>query len=114
MKDVRIKLGDQEYERIRSEAEKLQITVRQLLHNRATGRGGTQAALYSVQVLSEEMAQIRDGLNQIIRRETSADIRLYEDDLIRLEGIMSELEQTVTRYISGVLKEVHTCGNLAV
>lgn len=114
MKDVRIKFSDQEYETIRSEAEKFHLSVRQLIHDRATGRDRIQAALYTTQALSVEMAQIRDGLNQIIRQETSADIRLYEDDLIRLEGIMAELEQTVTRYISGVLKEVHTCGNLAI
>ena len=114
MKDVRLKLLDEEYEAIRSDAEQLQLSVRQLLHDRATGRDGMQAALFTAQVLSEEMARIRSTLNQIIRRETAADSRLYEDDLIRLEGIMAELEQTVTRYISGVLKEVHTCGNPAV
>ena len=114
MKDVRIKLLDKEYETINSEAEKLQITVRQLVHDRATGRDRIQAILHSAQVLSAEMTRIRDCLNQIIRRETEAKIRLYEDDVIWLEGIMAELEQLVAGYISDALREVRAHGHPAV
>ena len=114
MKDVRIKFSDQEYETIRSEAEKLQLSVRQLIHDRAMGRDGMQATLYTAQVLSEEMARIRGSLNQIIRRETEAEIRLYEDDVIRLEGIMAKLEQMVAGYIADALREVRTHGQPAV
>ena len=114
MKDIRLKLLDEEYDTIQSDAQHLQLSVRQLIHDRATGRDGIQATLYSAQVLSEDMARIRGALNQIIRRETEAKIRLYEDDVIRLEEIMAKLEQLVTRYIADTLKEVRTCGNPAV
>lgn len=114
MKDVRLKLLDEEYEAIRSDAEQLQLSVRQLIHDRATGRDSIQAALYSALVLSEEMARIRGALNQIIRRETEAEIRLYEDDVIQVERIMAELEQMVTRYIADTLREVQSHGQPAV
>ena len=114
MKDLRIKVLQEEYEAIQSDAQHLRISVRQLIHDRITGRDVAQASLYGAQALSEEMAQIRYAMNQIIRRETETELRLYEDDVIRLEGIMAELEQTVTRYISGVLKEVRACGQPAV
>ena len=114
MKDVRLKLLDDEYEAIRSDADRLQLSVRQLIHDRATGRDGMQAALYGAQVLSEEMGRIRGALNQIIRRETEAEIRLYEDDVIRLEGIMAKLEQMVTGYITDALREGRAHGQPAV
>ena len=114
MKDIRLKFGDEEYESIRSDADRLQLSVRQLIHDRATGRDGMQAALYGAQVLSEEMGRIRGALNQIIRRETEAEIRLYEDDVIRLEGIMAKLEQMVVRYIADALREVKAHGQPAV
>ena len=114
MKDIRLKLLDEEYDTIQSDAERLQLSVRQLLHDRATGRDGIQAALYTAQALSAEMGRIRGALNQIIRRETKAEIRLYEDEVIRLVGLMAELEQMVARYISGVIKGVHVHGQPAV
>ena len=46
MKDLRIKVLEEEYESIRSDAEQLQLSVRQLIHDRATGRDGIQATLY--------------------------------------------------------------------
>ena len=111
MKDIRLQFSDEEYRTIKNDADRLQISVRQLVHDRAAEHGCT---LCKALILSAETTRIRDVLNQIIRRETAADLRLYEDDMIRLERIMAELEQTVTRYVSGVLKEVRTCGNPAV
>ena len=112
MKDVKIKFLDEEYDAIKTVADDLQISVRQLIHDRATDRDCV--SLQGVQVLSKEMARIRDGLNQIIRRETEAEIRLYEDDVIRLEKIMAELERTVARYIADTLREMRAHGQSAV
>ena len=60
--------------------------------------------LTAAQMLSMEMSQVRELLNQIIRRESSAEIRLYEDDVIRLELTMARLEEITADFISQALK----------
>ena len=61
--------------------------------------------LCSTRLLCEEVAKYRKVLNQIILRETEVDIRLYEDDIIRMEMSLSGLEHIVTEFVKAKLKE---------
>ena len=114
MKDVRPKFTDDEYDHLINEANQLQISVQKLVHDRAISANPSNSPLYGALILSDGMASIRADLNRIIRRETEAEIRLYEDDVIRLEGLMTELEQMVVRYIADALREVRAHGQPAV
>ena len=105
MKDVRLRFADEEYGALKSDADRLQISVRQLVHDRAINRNTADSPLHGAKVLSAEISRIRSCMNQIIRREQNAEIRLYEDDVIQLERRITELEQVVSRYIVGILKK---------
>ena len=105
MKDVRPQFLDEEYFSLKSDADKLNISVRQLVHDRAINRNATDSPLHGAHVLSGEISRIRSSMNQIIRREQNAEIRLYEDDVIQLERRMTELEEVVSRYIASTIKK---------
>ena len=106
MKDVRPVFTPEEYLRLCSEADRLNISIKQLVHDRAIGANPADSPLTAAQILSTEISKNREVLNQIIKRETTADIRLYEDDVIRMEIAMAELEGLVTAFISEVLGKV--------
>ena len=111
MKEVTLKFRHDEYALLQADANKLQISVRQLIRNRALEAG---CALCKAMAMSAELSLIREQINRLIRQETDQAPRLYEDDLIRLEMTMTELEQTVTRYISDLLTEVRAYGQPAI
>lgn len=106
MKEIRTEFTVEEYDRLQAEANRLHIPLKQLIHDRAVGTDPSRDPLAATQVLAEEISKNRDVLNQIIQRETTAEIRLYEDDVIRLELAMTELESIVASFIGKVLKEV--------
>lgn len=104
MKDIRPEFTPEEYDRLRAEAGRLGVPLKKLVHDRAVQAGAGVKPLTAAQILSMEMSQVRDLLNQIIRRESSVEIRLYEDDVIRLELTMARLEEITADFISQVLK----------
>lgn len=106
MKDVRPEFTPEEFHRLRFEADRLNISLKQLVHDRAVMVSPADNPLSAAQILAKEIAQNREVLNQIIKRETTAETRLYEDDLIRLEIAMTELEGIVTAFVSEVLRKV--------
>ena len=115
MKDVRPKFTDDEYNQLKNEAKQLRISVQKLVHDRAFNVDPTDTPLYGAQILSDGMTSIRANLNRIIRQETSAGIRLYEDDIIQLEMSMADLEQIVSKYLAQVSRmEVKRHGQSAV
>ena len=57
------------------------------------------------------MAQARECMNQIIRRETDAELRLYENDVIWMEKVMTELENNVCVLIKEILRQVKKNGH---
>ena len=104
MKDIRPEFTPEEYERLKEEADRLGVPLKKLVHDRAVQADAGVKPLNAVQILSMEMSQVRDVLNQIIRRESTVEIRLYEDDVIRLELTMARLEEITADFISQVLK----------
>lgn len=105
MKDVRPEFTPDEYERLEIDARRLCVSVKQLVHDRAVGISENNP-LNIAKTLSDEISKYRETLNEIIRRETSADVRLYEDDVIRMELSMSNLEAMVAAFISETLQKV--------
>lgn len=77
MKEVRIIFSGNEYESLKNAADMRGITVKQLAHDRAIGVVPEDAPLSAAKILADEIAAYREVLNQIIKRETTADIRLY-------------------------------------
>ena len=115
MKEIRPRFSDVEYDQLKSEANQCRISVQQLVHDRAVNVDPADSSLHGAQILSDGMASIRADLNQIIRRETSAEIRLYDDDIIQLEMSMADLEQVVSKYLAQVSRmEVKRHGQFAV
>lgn len=104
MKDIRPEFTPEEYERLKEEADRLGVPLKKLVHDRAMQADTGGKPLTAAQMLSIEMSQVRELLNQIIRRESSVEIRLYEDDVIRLELTMARLEEITADFISQVLK----------
>lgn len=107
MKDVRPEFSPEEYNRLRFEADRLGISLKQLVHDRAVKAAPADNPLTAVQVLASEISKNREILNQIIKRETTAETKLYEDDIIRLEMAMTDLESIVTTFIAEILKKVN-------
>lgn len=104
MKDVRPEFTPEEYERLVNDADRLSISVKQLVHDRAVGITPKTTLMVSAKTLSDEISKYREVLNEIIRRETTAEIRLYEDDVIRLEASMNALEGVVSAFITEAMK----------
>ena len=105
MKDVRPQFTDEEYNSLKTDATRLQVSLRKLVHDRALQGHNSDSPLSMAQCLSAEISKNREVLNQIITRETTTEIRLYEDDMIRLEKSMADLEQVVAKHISHVLRK---------
>ena len=105
MKEIRIIFTPEEYNRLDDEAVSLGVTVKKLIHTRAVGIGLEGSSIYAARELSNEISQYRESLNRIIKRETTAEIRLYEDDIIMMEQIMVHIEEMVALYIAHAIKE---------
>lgn len=114
MKDVRPRFTDEEHTKLKAEADRLGISLKQLVRNRALGNNSENAPLNIAKVLSKEMADIRETMNHIIRRETTVEERLYEDDVIRLEMCMTKLEEIVTTFVGTVLRRMKSNGNVDI
>lgn len=106
MKEIRVKFTKDEYDWLSFDAGQFGASVEELTHDRAIGVFGEDWKLDAVKVLTEEMAKVREALNQRIRWETEAEERLYEDNLIRVELEVGRLEGIVAKYVAKVLKEV--------
>ena len=104
MKDIRPEFTPEEYDRLKEEADRLGVPLKKLVHDRAMQADTGGKPLTAAQMLSMEMSQVRELLNQIIRRESSVEIGLYEDDVIRLELTLARLEEITADFISQVLK----------
>ena len=104
MKDIRPEFTPEEYDRLKAEADRLGVPLKKLVHDRAVQADTGVKPLTVAQILSMEMSQVRDVLNQIIRRESTVEIRLYEDDVIRLELTLARLEEITADFISQILK----------
>lgn len=104
MKDIRPEFTPEEYDRLKAEADRLGVPLKKLVHDRAVQADTGGKPLTAAQILSMEMSQVRELLNQIIRRESSVEIRLYEDDVIRLELTLARLEEITADFISQILK----------
>lgn len=107
MREIRIHISQQNYDAFKNEADNLGISVRQLIHSRAIG---DDMQLVKVKLLCNEIAQCRKLLNQIVQRETHRELGLYEDDIIRMEEIMSRIERTAATYARTALKEAKRGG----
>ena len=104
MKDIRPEFTPEEYDRLKAEAVRLGVPLKKRGHDRAVQADTGVKPLTGAQILSMEMSQVRDVLNQIIRRESTVEIRLYEDDVIRLELTLARLEEITADFISQILK----------
>lgn len=104
MKDIRPEFTPEEYDRLKEEADRLGVPLKKLVHDRAVQAETGGKPLTAAQMLSMEMSQVRELLNQIIRRESPVEIGLYEDDVIRLELTMARLEEITADFISQILK----------
>ena len=114
MKDVRPQFTEEEYFALRAEADLLGISLKRLVRDRALGIATEDTPLCSARVLCAEMTACREVLNQIIQRETEADVRLYEDDIIRIEMTMCELEGIVTTFVGKMIRQVKRNGDIDV
>ena len=111
MKDVRPQFDEEEYNQLRMEADRLGVSLKQLVRDRALGIVIEDTPLTAAKILSDEISKVREVMNQIIRRETTAEIRLFEDDIIRLEMAMKEQEGIVAAFISEMMKEARNIGD---
>jgi len=114
MKEIRPEFSDEEYTKLKMEAERLHLSVKELIHDRALNFAPEDKPLSAAKVLADEVSAVRAQLNQIIRRETTAQIRLWEDDMIRMEMSMAKLERIVAAFISDMMQEVKRNGNFTV
>ena len=111
MKEIRVTLTEEEYRAFRADADRLGISIKKLVHDRVIGATPEDSPLCTAQMLCNEIAQYRESLNIIIRRESGVFPRLYEDDMIRLEMSMCELERIVATFASEIMRRARKDGN---
>ena len=114
MKTVRPEFEDEEYVQLKNEADRLGVSVKQLVRDRALGIITEDTPLCSSKIMSDEVSEIRAAMNQIIRNEMNAEVRLYEDDVIKLEQMMERVEKIVGAYITWAIKEARANGDVTV
>lgn len=110
MKSIRPEFAETEYDSLKQEAGRLGITIKQLVRDRALGIVSEDTPLCSTKMLCDEMSKYREVLNQIIRREVEVDEHLFEDDIIRIEMAMHQLEEIVTAFVREQLREAKRHG----
>ena len=81
MKEIRVKFTKDEYDWLSFDAGQFGTSVEELTHDRAIGVFGEDWKLDAVKVLMEEMAKVREALNQRIRWETEAEEHLQDRHL---------------------------------
>lgn len=111
MKSIRPEFNEQEYMVLKQEADELGVSLKQLVRNRALKIVTEDTPLSKAKILGDEISKCREVLNEIIRRETHVEERLYEDDVIKLELAISELERNVAAFISEEIKRWNTYGD---
>ena len=110
MKSVRPEFTEEEYAVLKQDADRLGVTVKQLARDKVLGIVTEDTPLCSTNMVCDEIAKNREVLNQIIRREVEGDEHLFEDDIIRIEMAMDELEEIVAAYVREQLREAKRHG----
>ena len=111
MKSIRPEFNEKEYASLKQEADELGVSLKQLVRNRALKIVTEDTPLSKAKFLGDEISKCREVLNKIIRRETYVEERLYEDDVIRIEMTMSELERNVAAFIAEEIKRWNAYGD---
>lgn len=111
MKSIRPEFNEKEYASLKQEADELGVSLKQLVRDRALRIVTEDTPLCKAKILGAEISKCREVLNEIIRREICTEERLYEDDVIRIEMTMSEIEKTVASFIADEIKRWNTYGN---
>ena len=111
MKNIRPEFNEQEYIALKQEADELGISLKQLVRNRTLKILTEDTPLSKAKILSEEISKCREVLNEIIKRETCVEEHLYEDNVIKIEMAMSELERIVAAFIGEEIRRWNTYGN---
>lgn len=114
MKEVRVKFSTEEFERLKERAEYLGLSTKELVHICAMGEAPEDTPLCATQLVCREISEYRQALNRIIQRETQAEIRLFEDDIIALEISLSGLERVVAEFVREQSKAVRKSGNIDI
>ena len=111
MKSIRPEFNEQEYMVLKQEADELGVSLKQLVRNRALKIVTEDTPLSKAKILGDEISKCREVLNEIIRRETFVEERLYEDDVIRIEMTMNEIERIVAAFIGEEMRRWNTYGD---
>lgn len=114
MKTIRPYFLDCEVAQLEEEAGRIGISVKDLVHDRAMKMVPEDAPLSSAKILADEISECRAVFNEIARREMGVKTRLYEDDIIRMEMALNNIEAMVAAYITQVLAEVKDDGKSEV
>ena len=109
MKELRFLVTTEEYEKLQSDANQMAVSLKKLIHDRTVN--AEEGPLSSAMMIAKELSKYREVLNQIIQREITADIRLYEDDVILLEQAMAKIENNVASFIRDLMRKGRVNGN---
>ena len=110
MKNIRPEFTEEEHAMLKQEADQLGISLKQMVRDRALKIATEDTPLSRAKILSDEIAKCREVLNEIIRREILAEEHLYQDDIIRIEMSMCELEEIVISFVREQIREVNRHG----
>lgn len=111
MKELRLQFQESEHIQLKAKSDRLGVSLKQLVHDRALGVSPEETPMGSAKMLGEQISQYRNVLNQIIRRETQAEVHLYEADIIRMEIMLTNIETMVADYTAQIIKVVKNDGD---
>ena len=106
MKAISVPVSSEEYEMIKREASRLGVSVKYLVRNRVFGVDTEAAPIYTAKILADELADLREALNDLVRSEALSGVHLYDDDVVHLEDMLKNIEQSLAAFITKSIKEV--------
>ena len=114
MKEIRSHFNELEYTLLKDSADQYGVSIKQLIRDRALGISQEEKPLVVVQKLGETLGECRDMMNEIIKREICTKDHLYEDDIIRMEKLLTRAESMVADCIAQMIKVGENNGNTSV
>ena len=105
-KYIKVKFNDAELANLKRDATLHNKSVNQYIHDCTTGTELVISPVYAALEVSSALSEVRNALNEIFRRETAADVRLFEDDVIQIDQRMHNVEVAVAEYLKSVRKEL--------
>ena len=104
-KYIKVKFTEEELERLGKDAWARNVRVNRHIHDMALGARTEITPIYGAFEASKSLAGVRAEFNKIVIRQNEAGGRLYDDDIIEMEHLLTNVEKIIADYMRSLRKE---------